>query len=101
MSDQNEPRLKYEAAKLIIEVRAGVIPRTAMPEYTRRWAITSREYETMNDRAELGKPLDQRSAAWHEARDQWLRAHGESREYQATLENPSQFNWCERTWLWL
>ncbi len=90
-----------EAARLIIEVRAGVLPGKPMPEHTRRWGFTSAQWEAMNDRTELDKPVQERSDKWHEARTLWFRVHGESREYQASLENPGAFNWVERTWLWL
>lgn len=90
-----------QAAKLIIEVRAGVIPGTPIPEFTRRWGITSVDYATMNDKAELRKERCARSRQWHEASDKWIRVHGDSREYQASLENPAMFNWVERTWLWV
>lgn len=69
------------AAKLIIEVVAGVLPGQPEAEFTRRWAITSEQWE--NDR------------------DAVIRAYGESREYAATLENPSRVNWVRRDWIWL
>ena len=77
-----------EAAKLIIEVQAGVIPGTAMPEYTKRWGWTS------SDQAKL-------EAGDKDARENWIRIAGESREYAATLENPAQVNWVRRDWIWL
>lgn len=77
-----------EAAKLIIEVRAGLIPGESMPEYTRVWSWTSSDQERLlnND---------------PEARALYIRMAGESREYAASLENPRVHNWVRRDWIWL
>lgn len=69
------------AVKLIIEVVAGVLPGQPEPEFTRKWAITSEQ--------------------WEKDRDAVIRAYGESREYAAQLENPSRVNWVRRDWVWL
>jgi hypothetical protein len=77
-----------EAAKLIIEVVAGLIPGTPIAEHTRRWSWTS------SNQAALEK-------GDKEAEIKWILIAGESREYAATLENPQRFNWVRRDWLWL
>jgi hypothetical protein len=77
-----------EAARLIIEVVAGVIPDDPMPQYTRRWTWTSSDQERLG----AGDP---------EAQARSLAIAGESREYAAWLENPRQVNWVRRTWIWL
>ena len=77
-----------QAAKLIIEVQAGVIPGQPMPEYTRRWGWTS------DEQAKLG-------AGDMKTREKWIMIAGESREYAATLENPARVNWLRRDWIWL
>ena len=76
------------SAKLLIEVVAGLVPGTPMPEFTRRWGWTSDDQEALA----LGN---------EEAKKKWIAIAGESREYAATLENPQQVNWVRRDWLWL
>lgn len=75
-------------ARLIIEVVAGIVPGTPRDEYTRRWAWT----DAQHDRLEAGDAGANR---------EWLQMCGESREYAASLENPSRVNWVRRDWLWL
>jgi hypothetical protein len=77
-----------EAARLLIEVRAGVIAGEAMPEYTRRWSWNSSDQDAL----EKGDPA---------ARQRYIQMAGESREYAASLENPQMVNWVRRDWLWL
>lgn len=77
-----------EAAKLIIEVQAGLIPGEPMPEYTRRWGWSS------SDQERLG-------AGDKEAYTLYIRMAGESREYAASLEDPRKVNWVRRDWIWL
>lgn len=89
------------AAKLIVSVTAGVLPGQPMNEFSQRWTFTSEQWAVMNDKTELEKPVLQRSAEWQQARSDWIRVHGESREYQASLENPARLNWVNREWIWL
>ena len=77
-----------ESAKLVIEVVCGLVPGKPMPEHTRRWFWTS------DDQAAFVADVK-------EAREKYIRIAGESREYAASLENPQQFNWVRRDWLWL
>jgi hypothetical protein len=70
-----------DSAKIIIEVVAGIVPGSPMPEYTRRWSLTRDQFD--NDRNAV------------------IKAYGESREYAATLENPAKVNWVRRDWTWL
>lgn len=77
-----------EAAKIIIEVQAGLIPGQPMPEYTRRWGWSSSDQERLG----AGDP---------EAHALYIRMAGESREYAASLEDPRKVNWCRWDWIWL
>ena len=77
-----------EAAKLIIEVLAGVIPGQPMPEYTRKWGWTSGDQERL-------------AAGEKAAQALYIQIAGESREYAASLENPRLLNWVRRDWIWL
>ena len=76
------------AARLIIEVQAGILVGEPMPEYSRRWTWTSVDH----DRLEAGDPA---------AKALYIRIAGESREYAASLENPRTLNWVRRDWIWL
>lgn len=73
--------------KLSIEVVAGLVPGTPLPEYTRHWHWTSQDQELL-----AGGDAD--------ALERWIRMAGESREYAATIEDPSKVNWVRRDWLW-
>jgi hypothetical protein len=75
-----------EAAKLIIEVTAGIVPGTVMPEHTRRFALTSAEYHTEDK-------LAQERA--------WDRIHGEAIMYASRLMNPNYLNWVRLDWIWV
>lgn len=77
-----------DAAKLLIEVVAGLMPGTPMPKYTRRWAWTSDDQQKL-------------VAGDEEAKVKYVRIAGESREYAASLEDPRTVNWVRRDWLWL
>jgi hypothetical protein len=77
-----------ESAKLIIEVVAGLVPGTPMPEYTRRWGWSGADQEALNKGDK-------------EAEEKYIRIAGESREYAASLEDPRRLNWVRRDWLWL
>ena len=75
-------------AKLVIEVVAGLVPGTPMPEYTRRWGWSSEDQEKL-------------IADDAEAKAKYICIAGESREYAASLEDPRRINWVRRDWLWL
>lgn len=71
-----------EAARCAWEVTAGLIPGTPMPEYTRRWWMTS---------AEWNSPAS--AALFH--------AHTvAAAEYARTLANPQGLNWVRVEWVW-
>lgn len=76
---------QIKSAKVLIEVQAGIVPGTPMPEYTKRWAITSEQW----------------AGETAQAREDIVRIYGESREYAATLEDPRKLNWVRRDWLFL
>lgn len=79
--------MNMASLKLTIEVVAGIVPGTPMPEYTRRWHWTSQDQRQLSE----GKA---------EARERWIAMAGESREYAASLEDPARINWVRRDWLW-
>jgi hypothetical protein len=75
-----------EQARVIIEVVAGVLPGTPMPEFTKRWAITSAEWSA-------------------EGADQSLllaEMNGRAQGYaQLLMLQPDRLNWVKTEWVWL
>jgi len=69
------------------EVRAGLIPGTPMPEYTRQFHYTSE-----NKVADLEKPAGTLTTF----NAQMLLAH----QYAQNLSNPGNLNWVEVTFIW-
>lgn len=74
-------------ARVIIEVVAGLIPgKDPEPEFTKRWAITSKE--------------------WQDAGDKWpnllAERNGQAQGYAAYLMlQPDRLNWVRTDWIWL
>ena len=68
------------------EVTAGIIPRQPIPEYTRRWFLTSEVY-------------------YAELRDKSLTTYTrykiEAHDYASELENPGMLNWVNIEWIYL
>jgi len=62
------------------EVRAGLIPRQPMEEYSKRFSLTEN---------------DERSAEVFEAKRK------QAMDYAAELMNPHRFNWVHVEWIWL
>jgi hypothetical protein len=77
-----------ESARVIVEVQAGVVPGTAEPEHTRRWALSSTEWHT----AETGGT----------AHIALAELNGKAQGYAMLLMlQPDRFNWVRADWLWL
>lgn len=75
-------------AKVLIEVTAGIIPQRAMDEYTKRWAITSEEWQAATDGAAQGFLLSSRN--------------GQAQGYAAyMMMQPDTVNWVRTDWIWL
>lgn len=75
-----------EQVRLIIEVVAGVLPGTPLPEFTKRYPITSREWADAGDKQ--GFLLAEKV--------------GEANGYATLLMNsPNMFNWVRTDWIWL
>lgn len=80
MSEQPEP------ARVLIEVRAGVIAEIPIPEYTKQWAVTSKEWD-------LGSEKGLETLA---------ERNGQSMGYAMLLMlSPNQVNWVRTDWIWL
>jgi hypothetical protein len=95
-----------DALKLMIEVTAGIIPGTPEPAFTRRWVITSSEWELAQaadaellQQAQEGEP----SAGDHAMHAALLLAFraAEADEYARLLRNPQRFNFVRTEWVWM
>ena len=75
-----------ESARILLEVQAGVLPGTPEPEFTRQWAISSREWNEAG--ADQGVLLAE--------------ANGKMQGYAAYLMmQPDRLNWVKTEWIWL
>lgn len=78
---------EMQSARVLIEVRAGVIPETAEPEYTKQWGITSEQWEAV-------APADQSALL--------ADLNGRAQGYAMLLMlQPDRVNWVRTDWLWL
>lgn len=76
-----------ESARVIVEVVAGILPGTPMPEHTKAFAITSKEW---NEADEDGRTM------------LLIRANGQALAYAGLLMlQPDRFNWVKTEWIWL
>ena len=74
------------SARVIIEVVAGVIPEQPDPHYTKRWGITSGEWEAAGKGQQV--LLAERA--------------GQATGYASLLmTSPDAVNWVRLDWLWL
>ena len=88
-----------KAVKLVIEVTAGIRPGLPEPQFTRRWTLTSDEWERAQ--AEDDELLEKGDAhAMHAALLLGARA-AEADEYARLLRNPQRFNWVRTEWEWM
>jgi len=72
------------AAKAIVEVTAGVLPGAAEPEMTRRWALTSQDWEGRGGTETLAE------------------MNGKAMGYACLLMlQPNRVNWVRTDWIWL
>jgi hypothetical protein len=78
-----------EALKAAWEVRAGVIPGQAMPEYTKRWLYTSKMRE--EDEAH-GSEI-----SYHAT---FSKMRAEAVDYYIQISMPNLNNWAELTFIW-
>lgn len=76
-----------ESARVIVEVVAGLIPGgTPDQAFTRRWALTSAEWE----------------AAGEKQSEALAELNGKAQGYAALLMlQPDRLNWVRTDWIWL
>ncbi len=90
-----------ESARVIMEVVAGVIPGQPMPEYTKRWGITSREWYGPEEQP--GWAPDEAAVAQERQRraDLLKSRYQLAQEYAVSILDPACVNWVRVEWLWL
>ena len=68
-----------------MEVVAGLIPQRPEPEFTRRWTLSSREWNEATDQTGLLAELNGRAAGYA----------------GLLMLSPDRLNWVQVNWLWL
>jgi len=80
-----------QSARVLIEVVAGIVPNTIMPEYTKQFAITSDMWYAQGEYE--GKK--------EEATMEMLKIYGTAMEYVRHIMNPQMVNWVRLEWIYL
>lgn len=97
------PRMS-DSAKVIIEVQAGLLPGEADPKFSRRWAVTSAEWEDAQRRDAETLQQAQESGEPAEAMEMYLLLASRAAvadEYARALRDPSRINWVRTEWIWM
>lgn len=77
-----------ETARLVVEVVAGVIPGQPMDEHTRRYVLTSSQWQQAKTDGKTGDVLAELT--------------GRAQGYAMLLSlQPDRVNWVRTEWLWL
>lgn len=82
---------ELKSARILIEVVAGIIPGTPIPERTRQFAITSDAWYAQGEYE--GKK--------EEAKIEIMKVYGLAQEYMRSLMNPQEVNWVRFDWIYL
>lgn len=77
-----------ETARCAWEITAGIIPGQPLPEYTRRWVLTSSEWYGAD-----GEPS-------HAGVALFCAQQAAAMEYARSLANPGALNWARVEWIW-
>lgn len=76
-----------ESAKAAVEVTAGVLPGTPEDQYTKKWFLTSREWEQAMHDGTMGTVLAE--------------LNGRALGYAGMLMlQPDRLNWVRTEWIW-
>lgn len=80
--------LTHEFARVILEVRAGILPGTPDPAYTRRWHIGSDAWSKAEEEGQTGRLLAE--------------SNGAMMGYAGLLMlQPDILNWVTTDWIWV
>jgi hypothetical protein len=85
-----------EAARVIIQVDAGLMPGEPEEKFSRRWVITTAEWE----RALREDAISDEAHAQHAALLLMFRA-AQADEYARLVRDPARFNWVRTEWTWM
>ena len=78
-----------DSARVVVEVVAGLIPgNDPDAEFTRRWVLTSQQWQAAEDAGKQGEALAE--------------LNGRAQGYAAMLMlQPDRLNWVRTDWIWL
>jgi hypothetical protein len=86
-----------ESARILLEVTAGLIPGTPIPELTRTWAVTSAEWQKAADPLEAGSDVEV-----HRQFELLASRNGQALAYAGLLMmQPDRVNWVRSDWIYL
>lgn len=80
-----------KSARILIEVVAGIVPNTIMPEHTKQFAITSDVWYAQGEYEERKE----------EAQMEAMKIYGVALEYMRNMMNPQRVNWVRLEWIYL
>lgn len=87
-----------EQARAAIEVTAGLIPGQPMDEFTRRWWITSEEWQAAGEK---DKELPQDHIGQFDGNNLLTDRQGPAMAYaQLLMLQPQVLNWVRVDWIW-
>lgn len=78
------------SVRIAMEVQAGLIPGQPMPEYTKKFFISSDAWYASGEY--VGKE--------QEAKEEILKVYGYAQEYARNLMNPQILNWVRMDWIY-
>lgn len=83
----DNPESGFQAARVLLEVVAGVLPGRPEKEFTRRWAITSAEWQEAKQNGTASELLAE--------------YNGKAQGYAGLLMlQPDRLNWVRTDWVW-
>lgn len=77
------------------EVRAGIVPGSPMMEHTKRWHLTSEQWEIENQMTD-----DQFKVAHPDGRSTFAKFQTAAYDYANSLTDPRGLNWVSVEWIW-
>jgi len=80
-----------KSARILIEVVAGIVPNTIMPEHTKQFSITSDVWYAQGEYEERKE----------EAQMEAMKIYGAALEYMRSMMNPQRVNWVRLEWIYL
>ena len=77
-----------QTARLVLEVVAGIVPNSPIPEHTRRYVLTGQQWEAAVTAGTSGQVLAE--------------LVGQANGYATLLMlQPDRFNWVSTDWVWM